>query len=679
MKNFIMAFAVSVVLLSCTTDQSKKLDVVGQINQDMIKNPSAAGGTGTNYYVCDDGNDDANDGLSEETPWKSFAKGMSKFKSMNAGDAVLFCRGGVFTSLKSEVIANFNCSVDAPCIISDYYNPVSQVEDAIPLIISQHSGHVFSFQDKGNADHDEGYLLENFNLKGSSIESGTGVFFYNDVDDVQLSNIAISSLKIGINIGGANTPNEGSNKLNERITVSEVTQENLKYFILGVGAAELLSSLTVVDSVVAVIEPEPAVAVPVKLGGPYFVCDTGDDANSGLSPYSPWRTYSKAMQYFNSLKAGESISFCRGGVFYAEGSPRLYNTKCTAANVCRVGDYYSGIKGSGSTTERPKLISSTGAAVFNFQDPGNADQDGGYLIENLILESNVATKAAIFLFNDVDDLTVRNVKIDGFGIGIQSAATNTLNEGSNSKNERIIFEKNEIVNNSAQGWLGECSDCVIASNHFENNGYAKASLDHNLYFAAKDASNVLIKNNTFKKSTHINGYCQGVSLVVHGKVKYMTIENNLVEEEVNKVGNGCWGIAVDPGYNSMDESFENIVIRGNTVINTGNLGIGCASCLNVVIENNTIISENSDIGFTGVGVPNREEDSLLSSNITVRNNKVILSSISNKLKFGFKIVPEDGSLTVNNNKVYSDYSDILCAILQGVDTVQDDQCMVVQD
>jgi len=679
MKNFIVAFAVSVVLLSCTTDESKKLDVVGQINQDIIKNPSAAGGTGTNYYVCDDGNDDANDALSEETPWKSFAKGMSKFKSMQAGDAVLFCRGGVFTSLKSEKIANFNCSVDAPCIVSDYYNPISQVEDAPPLIISQHSGSVFDFQDGGNADHDEGYLLENFNLKGPSGTSGTGFFFYNDVDDVHFQNITISTFKKGIYIAGANTPNEGSNQYNERITASAVSYENIKHPVLG--SVELMASLTVLappiieDSAPAVEEKIISVS---STDESYYVCDTGDDLNKGNSPHTPWRTYEKAMQQFNSLNAGESISFCRGGIFHAETLFWLFNTKCDAENVCRVGDYYDQDKVSINDLERPKIISVNGGIVFNFQNKGDARQDGGYLIENLILESAISSKAAMFLFNDVDDLTVRNVKIDGFKIGFQSAKSNTLAEGSNKYNERIVFENNVIVNNSGQGWLGGCSDCVINSNYFENNGFDKAVFDHNFYFSASDDHNVIIKNNTLKKSTNIDGICQGVSLVIHGRGANITIENNLVEEEVNKVKHGCWGIAVDPGYAWDGESFDNLIIRGNTVINTGNLGIGCASCTNVLVENNTIISHN-DISFTAVKIPDRREDLVKSANIVIKNNKATLSSSVGVYKLGFLIYPEDGSLSLNNNKVYSDYDDVDCAGLQGIDTVSEEQCIIVKN
>jgi hypothetical protein len=40
---------------------------------------------------------------------------------------------------------------------------------------------------------------------------------------------------------------------------------------------------------------------------------------------------------------------------------------------------------------------------------------------------------------------------------------------------------------------------------------------------------------------------------------------------------GCWGIAVDSGYASV-ESFQDVVIRCNTVKNVGNQFIGILPC-----------------------------------------------------------------------------------------------------
>lgn len=52
------------------------------------------GASATNYYVSSDGND-ANNGTSPSTPWKTIAK-FNSFTKLAAGDAVLFSRGDMF-------------------------------------------------------------------------------------------------------------------------------------------------------------------------------------------------------------------------------------------------------------------------------------------------------------------------------------------------------------------------------------------------------------------------------------------------------------------------------------------------------------------------------------------------------------------------------------------------------
>jgi len=691
MNKFIIVLLSSVMLISCTT-KPKKIDVSETINLELLDNPSAAGGGGTDYYVCDDG-DDNNDGLSELTPWKSFSKGIGQYKKIQAGDAVLFCRGGVFYSTKTERIANFNCLASNPCIISDYYNPISQVADAAPLIISEHKESVFNFQDPGRADHDEGYLLENFNLTSSLDKVGMGFSFYNDIDDVLLSNIKISSFKYGIAIDGSNRAAAGSDTLNERITGNNVFGENLRYFVTGIGSEAFLASLVISEPiieepVVAVLEPiveEPVIAVlePIVANteGTYFVCDNGSDENDGLSSNTPWLTYAKAMGQFNALKAGESINFCRGGVFYVDITQRkLGNFNCTAANKCRVGDYYAIVDSMSAGLERPKIISSTGVGVFDFNDGAmNEAQDGGYLIENLILKSAVAsTHAAISLYNGVDDLTIRNVKMDGFSIGIHAGGVNASKPAGHEHNERIIFESNQVINNGGMGWLGGCSDCEIRGNLFDNNGYDKAVFNHNIYFSAHDATNIIIADNILKKSTFIDGLCQGTSLTVHGVAKNITIENNLIEEGVGKATLSCYGISVNNGY-ATEESFVHLIIRGNTIKNVGGLGIGCASCVDVLVENNTIINENDQSTF-GIKIPNRKtEDALKSSGIVVRNNEVIVSSATNTQQVGFYIKPADESYILMNNTVSFINQITACAQLTAGVIATEVQCAVIKN
>src|SRR5690606_4641636 len=148
--------------------------------------------------------------------------------------------------------------------------------------------------------------------------------------------------------------------------------------------------------------------------------------------------------------------------------------------------------------------------------------------------------------------------------------------------------------------------CLIENNYFENNG-THPSLDHNIYLAQKDvpARGIIIRNNTLYRSAIVDAKCQGVSLVGHGLLEDVLIENNVVKEDAGKVTGGCWGISIEPGYNKVDESFRNIVIRNNKIINVGGNAIGCASCDGVVVEGNEIIDEVKML-TAGIKIPVRE-------------------------------------------------------------------------
>jgi len=408
----------------------------------------------------------------------------------------------------------------------------------------------------------------------------------------------------------------------------------------------------------------------------YYICDDGDDTNNGRSPDTPWKTFDKGIRHFSKLNAGDSIKFCRGGEFHLEDSIRIYNRKCLAEKPCTITDYLPSNLESG---KRPIIISPTGGTIFNFMDGGYADPDGGYVVKNINLQATQAGKGhgqpAIFLYNDVDDVTIENLKIEGFGIGIQSTGGSNPAPGSNIINERIVLKNSEIINNYNFGWLGGCSDCVIDSNVFDNNGFRRTILNHNIYFSGENKvgnSNVVISNNHLTKSAIVDGKCQGVSLVVHGVVENIRIENNLIQEEINKAHETCWGISVDPGWES-EERFENVVIKKNILINTGNVAIGCGSCVNVLIEDNMIL-HGQEFGISAIKIPAGTEDSVKSSGFTIRNNTIVLLNTAYKNR-AINIKPaviRDGG--ISNNSLYSTNKDDVCILLDNVEYKDTSSC-----
>lgn len=388
----------------------------------------------------------------------------------------------------------------------------------------------------------------------------------------------------------------------------------------------------------------------------YYVCDsTGNDNNLGRSEAKPFKTYDKAMANFDKLEAGASILFCRGDTFSVTNALRLVNYKCSASKPCTIGAF-------GSESLNKPIITTNGVHAINFENGGDSRQDGGYIVENLTLISTQKNGSGVRMFNDVDDVTISNVHIEGFSIGVYAAGSNKIAAGNsaNGMNDRLIVKNSTIIKNGKQGFLGSCNDCLFENNHFENNGDT-ALLDHNIYLAhtGVHAKGITIRNNTLYKSAIVDGKCQGVSLVGHGHLEDVLIEGNTIKEDLGKATASCWGISIDPGYSKVDESFRNIVIRNNKIINVGGNAIGCASCDGVTIEGNEILDEGK-LTTAGIKVPVRNENSLKSRNIKIFNNKIVLS---NESASGVWVGGENSSKVVGNEIILPTNTRVDCVSL----------------
>ncbi|MDC0358774.1 hypothetical protein OAO01_08160 [Oligoflexia bacterium] len=373
--------------------------------------------------------------------------------------------------------------------------------------------------------------------------------------------------------------------------------------------------------------PTPTPSIPIPETPDYFVCNcgtgadsdcvAGSDSNSGTLT-SPFQTFEKARTQFNLLQAGETIGLCSGGVFEVTSGTRLVNENCQADKRCTIRDY---TPTWASGDEGKPIINSPSTSVFSLEDGGAPNHEEGYIIANLELHGG-GSGNGVFIYNDIDDVLLYGLVIDSFHIGVHCAGSNSDPEaGSDGLNERIVLSNSTIRNSDGQGWLGGCTDCVVDSNTFINNGFGKAVFNHNVYWSGATQRGK-ITNNDLYQSALIDGECKGVSLVTHGKHSDLLIENNTVREDVGAAGQGCWGIAIDGGGGS-GEVYDGLIIRGNTVVNVGNLGIGCTSCQNAIIENNIVIHEQA-FGNTAIGVPSKSSSSgdLPTTNVTVRNNTI---------------------------------------------------------
>jgi parallel beta-helix repeat protein len=358
----------------------------------------------------------------------------------------------------------------------------------------------------------------------------------------------------------------------------------------------------------------------------YYICDCqqGADANcvkgndnaTGRSAATPWQTFDKAMQNFGALVAGDTVAFARGASFSTAGG-RWVNYNATAKTPVVVTAYTP----SWASGDEAKPVIRSSSDCFRLENGGNARHKEGMVIEKLHLIGPSGASWAIFLYNDIDDVVIDSMQIDSFSIGVHCSGANTPDSGSNGLNERITLKNSNIRHCSGMGFLGSAPDLLIQNCRFDDNGYAQAVFNHNVYISGEGVRERVI-GNVLTHGAMVAGQCQGVSLVVHGIHKDLTIENNIVQEDTGAAGGGCYGIAMDAGYGTP-EVFRNVTIRRNLVVNVGYIGIGVSSCRNCLIENNIVI-QNQRSGGTGIAAPDRDlsAEDTASDSITVRNNTV---------------------------------------------------------
>jgi parallel beta-helix repeat protein len=386
-------------------------------------------------------------------------------------------------------------------------------------------------------------------------------------------------------------------------------------------------------------QPEcPDVGLDPGAGTIHYVCDCGtgadascqpgDDAGAGDSMAAPWQTMAKAITEFANLAPGDSIALCRGGSFTVDANTgtRWVNGQCLAANPCIVRDYPP--PWAAGQVGRPIVSALSGSNGFAFEDGGDADHEEGYTFMNLDIRGS-GDGDGFFLYNDIDDVLVCNVSIDNFAIGFHVEGSNPPAVGSDGENERIVLRSSSITNNSAQGWLGACDGCAVEYCSFQNNGFAEAVFNHNIYFSGSSTGpsvGMRAVGNDLYQSAFVGGTCQGVSLVVHGEHDGLLIEGNTVHEDLGAADPGCWGIAMDTGY-AEAEGFSHVTIRNNTVVNVGNVGIGLDACDSCVVENNVVIQEQA-IDTLGIAVPDRDRgpEDLPMTDVTVRNNSLLFGT-----------------------------------------------------
>jgi hypothetical protein len=159
--------------------------------------------SGTTYFVCncDPGaatgcipGDDANDGTSRATPWRTFSKGALRFGEMAGGSTVAFCRGGSWANLSgTREIQNRSCSASSTCDMRDYdprpvWGDGGEGKPVLQFGVSEWFVELGWYENYG-IEPVRGFRFLNLDLVGSNDGSVRGIHVWGKVEDLEVCNM----------------------------------------------------------------------------------------------------------------------------------------------------------------------------------------------------------------------------------------------------------------------------------------------------------------------------------------------------------------------------------------------------------------------------------------------------------------------------------------------------------
>ena len=377
-------------------------------------------------------------------------------------------------------------------------------------------------------------------------------------------------------------------------------------------------------------------------------CIAGSGTNDGLSAAKPMQTWSQLP----ARMGGDNILFAKGGS-WVDASMGIFIATASVSNPVTWDGYTPPWGG----TAKPILTEARADRyLFNFDDGGQKIADGGYIIRNLDLRGGgvmgVSTggASAIFAYWAVNDLVMENLEISGFKNAVYTAhLPKNLTNG--WENYRITLRNSYVHDNSASSFLGGAADLVIENNILDRNG-ATPILDHDLYISS--VTRGVIRNNTITRSVlDSNGKCTGSVIVVHGAVDGLMIENNKIVQPSGGSMPTCFGIEVSGGYDDAQgaEYFHDVVIRGNSVVNVGYIGIGARNCARCVVENNALVWTGSG-GSQAISMYMNSPSSYdeRGGSLTIRNNSIFMQDASSS-PGAIRLLNEGAKHTVTSNLI----------------------------
>jgi hypothetical protein len=244
----------------------------------------------------------------------------------------------------------------------------------------------------------------------------------------------------------------------------------------------------------------------------------------------------------------------------------------------------------------------------------------------------------VYTIANVDYVTIEDNLIHGNGAGMYIQGLSSASPEDVQRSDYFKIVNNQFEFNHAIGLAAGGTQELIEHNIFSRNGVS--AFDHQIYVLSSSGTPVFTTNITqIRGNLFLNGNigalgtCVGVQIVWHGHQKALTIENNTLWEQTPPSGAGCWGLAGGAGYSS-EEAFDDLIIRGNRIINASGMGIGIDNQRKGIIENNEIVLMNGTGGAncimfrqTNASVQNSlHVNDTLSADIHIRNNSCYIEA-----------------------------------------------------
>ena len=141
--------------------------------------------------------DDAGAGTSPGDPWRSLARAAEIANNLQAGDQILFARGGTFSGANIRFSNPFSLR-DNPIVVADYAPPWATASSGRPVMAG---GPMFEFAGG------EGYVVRNLDFRGTGTPGSFCLFAHNDLNtgtvasDILLENLAMDGYDLAVFFG----------------------------------------------------------------------------------------------------------------------------------------------------------------------------------------------------------------------------------------------------------------------------------------------------------------------------------------------------------------------------------------------------------------------------------------------------------------------------------------------